>query len=304
MQLTIMEFFQKMSSPFLDKVFEIITMFGEETVFILAVAFFLWCASKKHGFVIFSSLFTSLIGMSALKAIIRAPRPFQVVPEIAGKRIATATGYSFPSGHTTGAASFYSALAVTYRKRWLSIISALLILLVAISRLYLGVHWPLDVFAGLALGITVTFVAYRWFDNLYDKPKNLHNFSLLVGSVSLILALLLVFLIELGIADPIGFSDPMKLFSLAAGGYLGFAWDQRNIQYSTEGTTLLKILRLALGLIILVAIQALKLVLGPHSAVAFFRYALTGVWATALYPFIGTKIRIGKTTHLFETSHT
>jgi len=184
MQLTIMEFFQRMSSPFLDVLVELMTMLGEETIFILAVAFFLWCASKKKGFAIFSTLFASLIGMSVLKALVKAPRPFQVVAQIEGKRIETATGYSFPSGHTTGAASFYSSLAVTYRKRWLSVVCAVLILMVALSRMYLGVHWPLDVFAGLALGITVTFVAYTWFSNLYDKPEALYTFSLVVGAVS------------------------------------------------------------------------------------------------------------------------
>ncbi len=299
MQITIMEFFQRLASPFLDTVFEYITMFGEESIFIIAVAFFLWCGSKKHGFAIFSSLFTSLMGMSFLKAIIKAPRPFQVLPEIAGKRVTTATGYSFPSGHTTGAASFYSSLAVTYRKRWLSIISAMAILLVGISRLYLGVHWPIDVFGGLALGITITFVAYNWFSNLYDNPKALHRFSLLVGSISLVLAVVLVFLIELGIVDPIAFTDPMKLLSLATGGYLGFAWEQRYIRYETTGTTSIKLLRFGIGIIVLVAIQALKLVLGSHMAMGFFRYVVTGIWATALYPFLGTKIRL-KNVYLFE----
>ena len=114
MQVAIMEFFQRMASPGLDTLVELMTMLGEETVFIIAVALFLWLSSKKRGFVVFSSLFTALIGMSVLKAVVKAPRPFQVLQEIEGKRIATATGYSFPSGHTTGAASFYSALAITF----------------------------------------------------------------------------------------------------------------------------------------------------------------------------------------------
>ncbi|PKL20445.1 MAG: phosphoesterase PA-phosphatase [Spirochaetae bacterium HGW-Spirochaetae-4] len=302
MQLTIMEFFQRMSSPFLDVLVELMTMLGEETIFILAVAFFLWCASKKKGFAIFSTLFASLIGMSVLKALVKAPRPFQVVAQIEGKRIETATGYSFPSGHTTGAASFYSSLAVTYRKRWLSVVCAVLILMVALSRMYLGVHWPLDVFAGLALGITVTFVAYTWFSNLYDKPEALYTFSLVVGAVSAAVAILLALLIELDAIDPVGFTDPMKLFSLAGGGYLGFAWEQRHIKYTTDGKTGTKILRFVLGVIVLLVIQALKTILGDHMAVGVFRYGMTGLWATALYPYLGTRIRIGKNSYLFERS--
>src|SRR5690554_5624105 len=152
MQLSILLFFQNISSPFLDNLAQFITMFGEETLFIVFIVLFLWCFSKKRGFVIFSTLFSALIGMSVLKAVIKYPRPFQVSPEIAAKRLATATGYSFPSGHSTGAASFYSALALSYKKKALSILAALMILLVGLSRLYLGVHWPLDVFGGWTLG--------------------------------------------------------------------------------------------------------------------------------------------------------
>ena len=55
MQLAIMEFFQRISSPVLDVLVELMTMMGEETVFILAVAWFLWCGSKKRGFPWFRS---------------------------------------------------------------------------------------------------------------------------------------------------------------------------------------------------------------------------------------------------------
>ena len=296
MQLAIMEFFQSMSSPALDSAVEYMTMLGEETVFIIAVAMFLWLGSKKRGFAIFSTLFTSLIGMSVLKAVIRAPRPFQVLAEIEGKRLATATGYSFPSGHTTGAASFYSALAFSFRRRWLSIVCAIAIVLVGFSRMYLGVHWPIDVFGGLALGITVTFIGFDWFNRLFDRTEALIRFSLIAGVIAAILAVLQAMLIEVGIADPVGFSDPMKLMSLAGGGYLGFVWDQRHISYRTDGSMPVKLLRFVLGIAIVLVIQLLKGVLPDHAASAVFRYAATGIWVTSLYPFIGTKIHLGAVT--------
>lgn len=299
MQLAIMEFFQRISSPVLDVLVELMTMMGEETVFILAVAWFLWCGSKKRGFAIFSSLFTALIGMSVLKAVIKAPRPFQVIPEIEGKRVATATGYSFPSGHTTGAASFYSALAVSYKRKRLSIACAIVILLVGLSRMYLGVHWPLDVFAGLALGITATFLTHDWFARLYDSPDRLFRFSVVVGTLSTIIAIYLSVSIIGGTTDPVGFTDPMKLFALAGGGYLGFAWEQRKIAYSTEGTVSMKILRFVIGVVVLMGIQGLKAVLGDHLAITLLRYLMIGLWATALYPMIASRIKIGKAGALF-----
>ena len=292
MQLAIMEFFQNIASPALDILVEWMTMLGEETVFIIAVAVFLWLTSKKRGFSIFSTLFTSLIGMSVLKALVRAPRPFQVLDSIEGKRLATATGYSFPSGHTTGAASFYSALAYSLRKQWVSILCSIAIVLVGFSRMYLGVHWPIDVFGGLALGITVTIVAHNWFSRLYDDTERLVRFSFIAGGISLLFGILLAVLIELGMADPVGFSDPVKLLSLAAGGYLGFAWEERQVRYTTDGTITIKCIRFILGIMVVLGIQALKVVLGPHLMVSVFRYTAIGLWMTALYPFIGTRIRI------------
>jgi undecaprenyl-diphosphatase len=110
-----------------------------------------------------------------------------------------------------------------------------------------------------------------------------------------------VVLIEAGAADPVGFTDPMKLFALAGGGYLGFAWEQRNIRYVTDKEISIKILRYLVGVIILIGIQSLKVVLGDSLAISLARYMITGLWATALYPYIGSRIRIGKSGTLFRT---
>jgi undecaprenyl-diphosphatase len=296
MQLAIMEFFQHISSPQLDTAMQYITMLGEETLFIVAICTCLWAISKHRGFVLFSTLFTALIGMGVLKATIRAPRPFQVLSEIEGKRLATATGYSFPSGHTTGAASFYSALGRTIGIRWISAVCAAIILLVGLSRMYLGVHWPLDVFGGLALGITVTFATERWYATLFTKKLLLSQFCAAVGIISSIIALLLAILLETGNADPVGFTDLLKLMSLSAGGYLGFFWEEKHIRYSTTGSRTTKLVRVMAGIGVVLAIQGLKVVLPDLYISTLFRYAAIGFWITALYPFLGSRIRIGDTT--------
>jgi undecaprenyl-diphosphatase len=296
MQLAIMEFFQHISSPQLDTAMQYITMLGEETLFIIATCTCLWAMSKHRGFVLFSTLFTALIGTGILKATIRAPRPFQVIAEIEGKRLATATGYSFPSGHTTGAAAFYSALGRTIGRKWISAVCAAIILLVGISRMYLGVHWPIDVFGGLALGITVTFVTTRWYASLFTRKARLAKFCAAVGIISSTSALLLAILLETGIADPVGFTDLLKLMSLSSGGYLGFLWEERHIRYSTAGSRTTKLVRVLAGIGVILAIQGLKAILPDLYISTVFRYASIGLWITALYPFLGTRIRIGTTT--------
>ena len=216
MQIAIMEFFSSISSPALDVIVMALTMLGEETVFILFITYLVWNSSKKRGFAIFSSLALSLIAMGLLKAFIRAPRPFQVLEEIKGKRLETATGYSFPSGHTTGAAAFYSALSLTYRKRIVSVLSAIAILAVGLSRMYLGVHWPIDVFGGLALGITGSTLLLPRFEAMWEDRQRMMKFTLRVGAFSTAAAIILTFLLEAGLADSVGYTDVMKLLILTA----------------------------------------------------------------------------------------
>ncbi|MFA5513607.1 MAG: phosphatase PAP2 family protein [Sphaerochaetaceae bacterium] len=295
MQLSILSFFQKISNPVLDKLVEFITMFGEESFFILAIVLILWCIDKKRGFAIFSSLFCALVGMGILKAILKVPRPFQVSDKISGKRISTATGYSFPSGHSTGAGSFYSALALSYKKQVISIIGAVLIAIVGLSRLYLGVHWPLDVFGGIVLGITVSFALYTFFENYYEKYPIWP-----IGAVATVAAFVLSFLISKKSIDIVGFTDLTKLLALAGGGYLGFALEQKYINYVIEGSLVKKGIRFIIGFVVLLAIQASKKVFGPSMLVTFLRYWGIGLWVTFIYPVIGSKIKSKKGVPLFS----
>ena len=292
MQIQIMEFFQSISSPFLDSLMQLFTMLGEETIFILIVAYIVWNYSKRKGFAIFSSLAFVDVTMGVIKAVIKAPRPFQVIDKIKGKRLQTATGYSFPSGHTTGAASFYYSISYTFNKRIVSIISALAIASVAISRMYLGVHWPLDIFAGLALGIGGTALLYPIFYKLYDNKSKLISFTMIVGILSAIVALILVFTIEGGISDPVGYTDVMKLVSLLGGGYIGFSLAEKFVDYKTEGKIGKKLGRFVIGIVILIAIQGSKVFLPEHLAFSFLRYTTVGLWVTYLFPLIGVKLRL------------
>jgi undecaprenyl-diphosphatase len=129
-QVSILLFFQKIANPVLDKLAVFFTLFGEGTISICVMLAILWCIDKRKGFAIAGTVFYGLTGMSIMKAIVRMPRPFTVIPELAAKRISTATGYSFPSGHTTTAATLYTSLAMAVKKRWFSIICAALILMV------------------------------------------------------------------------------------------------------------------------------------------------------------------------------
>lgn len=95
-----------------------------------------------------------LVCESAVKALVARPRPALIDP------VAHASGYSFPSGHAGGSAAVYGALAllgVAGVARWARLLlvtgAAVLVGAVAVSRVLLGVHYPSDVAAGVALGL-------------------------------------------------------------------------------------------------------------------------------------------------------
>ena len=95
-----------------------------------------------------------------------------------------ATGYSFPSGHTQMAAGLYGGIA-RWHRGWPRAIGIALALLVAFSRLYLGVHTPLDVGVGLLMSIVLVLVLYPL---MHKVTENERLMRILLGSMVLIAA--------------------------------------------------------------------------------------------------------------------
>ena len=291
MQEKILFFFRGFDSPFLDKIVEVFTMFGEQTLIICLVVLIFWCIDKRKGEAVCTTMLFSILTMGLLKAIVRSPRPFQVL-DLEGKRIETATGYSFPSGHTTTAASFYSGLAIVFRKRWISILSGIIIALVALSRMYLGVHWPIDVAFGLIFGILMSFLLVPVMYRLFESPTKTRNFSLifaiLTGTIGLILATLLSF--DMG--DKVAWTDFYKTLALSGGAFFGFLWEEKSVNFKVDGSVSLRILRFVVGVIGIVVIMASKKILPDLEIFGFLRYFLTGFWAFGLYPVLGKKLKL------------
>ena len=145
--------------PTLDAVMLDITALGTSSVVTMVVgvaALFLWLNKHKHSAILLLvATFGGVLLNNLLKAGFGRPRP-DVIPWGA-----KATFYSFPSGHAMSAAVVYSTVAYlaarlqrTHAARLaLMLVAALVILLICVSRLYLGVHYPSDVIAGVIVGL-------------------------------------------------------------------------------------------------------------------------------------------------------
>ena len=122
------------------------------TFLIMIPVFVYWVVDKRKGLYTLVSYYLCCGFNAILKLTACIYRPWirdaRVKP--AGDAITTATGYSFPSGHTVSAGPLYGGLAVSAWswKKWVSAILVFLALLTGFSRNYLGVHTPQDVVVG------------------------------------------------------------------------------------------------------------------------------------------------------------
>jgi undecaprenyl-diphosphatase len=122
--------------------------------------------SLAQGLELFLSTTATAIIMLVLKVVIAAPRPFTVLSNV-HVLLPNERGYSFPSGHAS--ITFAIATVVYFYHKRLGIFLYLFSLLVALSRIYVGVHYPIDVLAGILLGLVIPILFHLFFKTLHRK---------------------------------------------------------------------------------------------------------------------------------------
>ena len=173
MEAAILRFFENIRNPFLNYFFGFFTLLGEEFVVagIILVIFLLW--NKNLGERILLTLLTATTLTTGLKGIGRA-RPYHAGVVSAGKLDVSDLGAttSFPSGHATCISAMCVGGSIPfYKKKGFAIVASIgsvFIVLVSLSRLYFGVHYPTDILAGLAVG---TLSSILW-AIIYNKCYN------------------------------------------------------------------------------------------------------------------------------------
>ena len=218
-QLSILQFFQGMRSPILNIIFLIFTISTELPVIVAFTAYMYWCLNKKTGQKILFSLIGNITLNTGIKEFVKAPRPIGI-EGLESLRVSTATGYSFPSGHTQTATSFWISLMLIFKKTWIVILGIVMFLGVGVSRLYLAVHWPIDVICGWIFGIIFTLLLCKIFDYVSETKK--YWFLVLI---------LVPFIVGIFIVDS---QEYTKIFGLLTGYVLGYIVEDKYIKFKTE----------------------------------------------------------------------
>lgn len=294
----ILYYFKSIQNPLLNNFFIFITLFGEEYFIIPVIALFYWCISKEKGIIIAVSYLSSMLINDFLKIAVHAQRPFEVLNDLSPIRVHTATGYSFPSGHTQGAASIFTLLSLTIRKKTFTILSAAVIFLVGISRLYLNVHWPLDVAAAWILGIGISVFLFNTLTRLNkEKHDSFLKMLILTASVSFIISLT-AFIIKYSIYDALKISNIITISGVSIGTISGYILDFKTLNFKTAGKNrVITVLRYSAGIIsALVLMQVLKYTFkqtgGNEELLRFTRYLISGFYISYIYPYLGVKLNL------------
>lgn len=296
-QRQILRHIAELHTPFQNHVAQFLTLFGEQFLLVAIAVFIYWNINRKKGFVIAMSLINALTAMGIIKAVVRFPRPWILMEDIETIRLQTATGYSFPSGHTTGAASTFTSIAVTFRKRWLSIVCAVMITLTGLSRIYLCVHWPQDVIGGILIGCGLSFLLAGPFGRLYDNKEKSIRITLILGIITAVLFIVISILLSVDKIDAMAFEDLNITFSTYSGLAFGYALERKVFDFKAEeGSRKIKVLRYVIGLAVMAGIlfgmKELFIALGIYNPVTrAFRYFLVGFWGCA-FPAVGRKFRL------------
>ncbi len=163
---------------FLDYIFPNITSLGNAGIFWILLSAVLLCFRKTRRAGVCSAL--ALIGSLLLNNLLLKPlvdrvRPYEVIEGLKLWKVKAATDASFPSGHT--AASIASAVAMCrFLRKRLSIPLIVLALMISFSRLYIGIHYPTDVLAGLLDGILLAVIAWIIEAAIYRRKEWYRNF--------------------------------------------------------------------------------------------------------------------------------
>lgn len=288
-------FLEGLRNPVFDFFFETITHLGEETFFLLIAILFFWCIDKREGYyILLVGLYGTVLNQIA-KITFRINRPWVKDPNftVVGDAKIEATGYSFPSGHTQNIAGTLGSVAAFNRKRLVSIISLSVIALVAFSRMYLGVHTPLDVGVSLAIAALLVIFLRPLFAT---EEKFVKSFPwLVISAVVLSLGFIIYVLLLSGDSsiDADNYASALKnsctLMGCLPGLLLVYFVDTRWLKFNTGAAWYAQIIKLAVGLLGVLAIKSglsapLTLLFGNELVARVVRYFLLVSFAGVVWP--------------------
>lgn len=278
-------------TPVLNEFMLLITRLGEETAFLVLALIFFWCVDKQRGYLIMTVGFIGTMANQFMKLWFRIPRPWVLDNNftILEEAREAATGYSFPSGHTTNAFGTFGSIAATARRRWAAVLSTVLAVLVGLSRMYIGVHTPKDVIVG-ALTSVLLVVALR---KVVCSDKGMK--ALVAGMIAMAIGLLLFVELYPFPSDvdaqnlESGLKNAYTMVGSLAGVAVVYHLEKKYVNFTTRALWWAQILKAALGLVLVLIVKEglrapLEALFSDPYPARMVRYFLIVVVAGLIWP--------------------
>lgn len=288
---------EKIRTPFWNGVMSAVTQLGGEVIFIVAAVVVFWCVSKWEGYYLMTIAFCGTVLNQFLKLICRVPRPWVQDPNftIVESARAEATGYSFPSGHTQNAIGLFGGMARWGGRRWVRLGLTALALVIAFSRMYLGVHTPADVGVSLVLAAALVLGLYPLMRRAQEKPRYM---GYVLAAMLVVSGAFVVFVEAYGFSADTdaenlvsGIGNAWKMLGAVAGMTLAWLLDRRYIHFETQAVWWVQVIKVVVGMALLLAIKSglkapLLALLGHEGLAGGVRYFLLVLVAGAVWPLV------------------
>ena len=278
--------------PGVTEFMQIITYLGDEIAFLAVALVIFWCVDKQKGYYVMTVGFIGTIANQFMKLWFRIPRPWVQDPSftIVEQAREGAGGYSFPSGHTQSAVGTFGSIARVTGNKILRIVCIVLAVIVPFSRMYLGVHTPLDVSVAAIMGVVLIFLM---------KPLVLDHdgkyFPYVIGAMALISIGYLCFTQFYPFPADVdaenlasGAKNAYTLTGCVLGVFVVYPLDRKWIRFPVHAVWWAQILKVVIGLALVLAVKSV--LTAPLAALfgelpgRMIRYFLVVVTAGGLWP--------------------
>ena len=295
--LEVLRTLSSIRSGFLDSLMMIITELGSELIVIGVICLLYWCIDKNAAYRIGMIFFVSGILVQGLKVTFHIERPWVLDPSFKPVEAAKpdATGYSFPSGHTQSGTALYGALFAGSKKIRLKAICVALVLLVAFSRIYLGVHTPLDVVVSLAVTVACVVIVGKLSGSLERGNSRDMTVCIALSALSVLLCIYSFILASCGVIESVHINDCFKSGGAGLAFAIGWYLERNKLNFDVRTDKIWKqVVKMALGIAgALILKSGLKLIAPGNLILDFVRYFLTVIWVLYAFPLIFSRF-LGK----------
>ena len=301
-------------SPALDGVMYFFTFLGKVEFYLVFIPLIYWLADPRLGFRLLLLIDLTDMVTNSFKQLFHKPRPYWIGGV---KEMASEPSYGLPSSHASGPVAFWGFLAYWVKKRWLTALVVVMILLIGISRLYLAVHFPHDVLAGWLLGLVI-LTLFIWGERrLSPWLGGLSTVGNIVLGFAVSLAMILIGLVVRAVIAP--YPDPERWAHFAAsarsltyyftqagiffGAVAGYACMLRWAHFRPGSGWWRLVLCYLLGVASLLVLyfgldMLFSLLAGDESTLGYllryFRYAVINFWAIFIAPWVFLKLKLAR----------